>query len=138
MRSQSTNANKLVKQNAKECSSLCICGATSQSILLGSSDGTLRRVLANLWPRHAGTKDYITRMEAVHSGYLHKLWRYAVKIKGSGATFQEFAKTMNEKSAAPAEERTALNVSSQQLANWFKKNSGKQHSSKEKPLLTKK
>jgi hypothetical protein len=76
-------------------------------------------------------------MEAVHPGYLHELWRYSIKIKGSGATFQELAETMNEKSAAPTEERTELNISSRQLANWFKKNGGKQRSSKEKPLLTK-
>jgi hypothetical protein len=86
-------------------------------------------------PRHAGSRDYVTRMENIHPGYLHELWRYAVKTKGSAAKFQELAETMNLKSAAPGEAQTELNVSGRQLSNWFHKNSGKQRSSKEKPLL---
>ena len=67
---------------------------------------------------------------------MRELWRYAVKTKGSGASFQELAETMNEKSAAPGEERVELSISAGQLSNWFSDNNGKQRSSKEKPLLT--
>jgi hypothetical protein len=87
-------------------------------------------------PRHAGSTSYITRIKSSYPGYLRELWRYAIKTKGSGASFQELADTMNEKSAAPAEERVELSISTGQLSAWFTLNNGKQRSSKEKPMLT--
>jgi hypothetical protein len=87
-------------------------------------------------PRNAGTKSNTFQMEVKHPGYLHELWRYAIRTKGSGATYRELAETMNEKSASPAEQRTELSMSGQQLSAWFKLNKGVERSSKEKPMLT--
>jgi hypothetical protein len=87
-------------------------------------------------PKHAGSKSYVSQIEAKYPGYIRELWRYAVKTKGSGATYQELAESMNEKSAAPGEARDELSLSRRQVCGWFKANGGVERSAKEKPILT--
>jgi hypothetical protein len=86
--------------------------------------------------KHAGSKSYVSQIEAKYPGYIRELWRYAVKTKGSGATYKELAECMNLKSAAPAEDRAELSLSRRQVRSWFKANGGIERSAKEKPLLT--
>jgi len=88
-----------------------------------------------LSPSHAGTKAYTNNIEHHHPGYIRELYRYAIKTKGSRASFEELANTISEKSAAPGASQPELAMSEFQLWRWFKQNGGKERSSLEKPLL---
>ena len=79
---------------------------------------------------------YTDGIEAKHPGYLHELYRYAIRTRGVLATFSELSETMNKKSATQEEDRPTLTLHRLQVYRWWKKNKGKELSAKEKPLLT--
>mmetsp|Transcript_22699 Transcript_22699/g.53836 ORF Transcript_22699/g.53836 Transcript_22699/m.53836 type:complete len:948 (+) Transcript_22699:244-3087(+) len=81
---------------------------------------------------------YTDGIEAAHPGYLHELYRYAVRTRGILATFAEITETMNSKSATSDEIRPTLRLHRLQMYRWFICNNGKELSAKEKPLLTNK
>ena len=82
----------------------------------------------------------VTIIEQDSPGALHDLYRYAVKVKGTKATFDELAVVMNEKSttyfAQSTSSRTEIHLSAFQVYRWFKNNGGKELSPIEKPLDT--
>lgn len=82
------------------------------------------------------TPSYTDRIEKEHPGYLHELYRYAIRTRGILSTFSEIAETMNSKSATSEETRPVLKLHRLQVYRWFKKNKGKELSAKEKPILT--
>lgn len=86
-------------------------------------------------PAHAGSTKYVEIIERRHPGYVRELFRYAQKVKGARATFQELADCMCEKSATPGETRTTLSIGRSQLHRWFVANGGRERSPIEKPLL---
>jgi hypothetical protein len=88
-----------------------------------------------LSPKHAGRNGYTAEIDRQHPGYLRELFRYATKVKGARASYEELAATMNLKSAAPGEDRPEVSLSRKQLRDWFKANNGKEKSTKEKSLL---
>lgn len=85
-----------------------------------------------------GRMSYTDKIEKDHPGYLHELYRYAVRMKGIRATFAEIAESMNAKSGTliAEEERPSLSLHRLQVYRWFKANGGSEKSAKEKPLLT--
>ena len=83
-----------------------------------------------------GSTSYVGEIEKRHPGYLHFLYRYAVRTFGAKSGFGLLASVMNERSDTPGESRTSLNLSRRQLNAWFLANLGKEHSPKEKPLDT--
>lgn len=106
--------------------------------ILMSSYETGENAADCLSPKHSGSIKYVEDIEKRHPRYIRELFRYATKLKGSGALYQELADTMNLKSEVPGETRATLNLSRWQLVDWFKdkKQNGKHVSSKEKPMLT--
>jgi hypothetical protein len=64
-----------------------------------------------------GRTPYTEKIEKAHPGYLHELYRYmyAIRMKGSMASFQEIADCMNAKSATPDEPRTTVTLHRLQL-----------------------
>lgn len=89
-----------------------------------------------LSPSNSGSQSYCDVIEENFPGYLHQLFRHAQHVRGAMATFHELADIMNQKSAMPGEDRPTLSLSRKQVARWFKKYSGKERASCEKPLLT--
>jgi hypothetical protein len=80
-------------------------------------------------PRHVGSKSYVCQIDETCPGYLFELWQHALQTKGEGSTavgapakFQDLANAMNEKSAAPEEQRPNLYISARQLEAWAKDN----------------
>ena len=88
-----------------------------------------------LSPSYAGKVGYLDSIDESHPGYLHFLWRYAVRTKGSTATFQELADQMNIKSGAPGEVRPTLSMHMLQLFRWSRKKGGVEKAANEKPFL---
>ena len=85
---------------------------------------------------HVDSIKYVDKIEEAYLGYLHELFRYAQKVKGVKATYQELADKMNSKSAAPSEFWETLSLHRLQLFRWFQSSNGKEISPKEKPLDT--
>ena len=77
---------------------------------------------------------YTDQVEENSPGYLHYLFRHAIKVKGPKAGFAELAHSMEEKSKVPSEPRQNVKVHRLQLNQWFKANGGTEISAKEKPL----
>ena len=70
---------------------------------------------------------------------LHKLYRYATKIKGSKESFKDLASVMNRKSKtittdSPDDTSKERKIISYQLYRWFKNNGGKELSPVVKPF----
>jgi hypothetical protein len=72
-------------------------------------------------PKH-GT--YTERIEAAHPGYLHDVYRRALKAVGVEATWSEIALAMNEDSTR-INDKPNLEMSKWKLCTWFKANKGK-------------
>lgn len=89
-----------------------------------------------LSPSNSGRVTYVDALENDHPGYLRELFRYAERVIGTTATWQELAEIINQKSSAPGEERPTLSISRRQLSKWFQMQGGKEVSAIEKPLLT--
>jgi len=88
-----------------------------------------------LSPSHSGSISCIDQTDKQFPGHLNESFRHAQKASGSLATFQDLAKTMNDKSAAVGEDRGVVTLSRRQLARWFEKHRGKERSATEKPLI---
>lgn len=101
--------------------------------MLQSPEEKVQTVLS---PSNAGRVTYVDSLEKEHPGYLRELFRYAERVIGTTATWQELAEVVNKKSSAPGEERPTLSISRRQLAKWFRMQGGKEVSAIEKPLLT--
>ena len=86
--------------------------------------------------KRSGSTSYVDLIEERHPGYLHFLYRYAIRTYGAKSGFSLLASVMNEKSDTPGESRMSINLSRRQVNSWFLSNSGKEHSPKEKPLDT--
>lgn len=69
-------------------------------------------------------------------GYLHKLFRYAGRTKGSRALFKVFLDYMNQKSQTPAETCNNLTLSKWKLCDWYYDSGGKERFLTKKPLDT--
>ena len=86
--------------------------------------------------KHHGSEACIKKVEELHPGYLHELYRHGTKIKGDRSTFEELACLMNEKSRSPDEARSDLDLHPLQATRWFHENGGKEKQTKEKPYLS--
>jgi hypothetical protein len=84
----------------------------------------------------AGRPSYVSRIEAIHPGYLRELYRYAENMLGNRATFSELADCMNQRSDMPTEERETLSLHPEQLRRWFHSEKGKQLAASARPRLT--
>ena len=83
--------------------------------------------------KHIGSVSQVTRIEEDLPGHLHELYRYAIELRGSKASFGELAEVMNVKSLT---KNVYIKLSSYQLYRWFKSNGGKEISPVEKPKDT--
>ena len=81
-----------------------------------------------------GSISEVEKIEDEYPGYLHYLYREAIKVISSKAGFKEIATFMNEKSDIPTEVRPTLALSRRQVNDWFVTNNGKEFSPFEKPL----
>ena len=95
-----------------------------------------RMLNPSLAPDQRGTTSYCDRLETNNPGYLHELFRYAIRTQGSKSSFAVLAIAMNQKSRVPTEHRPVINISRRMLNKWFILNGGKEISSVEKPLDT--
>ena len=86
--------------------------------------------------QHFGSISAIKMMEDDHPGYLHFLFRKIINLKGLNIGFQEIAHQMNMFSAVESEHRPTIQLSRQQVSNWFTVNIGKEIAPTEKPLDT--
>ena len=77
---------------------------------------------------------YVDVIENNYPGYLHTLFRKAIKLKGPKASFTQLALAMNEISNTVSELRPALTLHRLQLNRWFCSQGGKEISGLEKPL----
>ena len=78
---------------------------------------------------------YIERVERDFPGYLHRMYRAAVKEVTAEATWGEIAKEMNNKSRQQ-EGHLDLEMSPYMLRDWFKKHKGKVRKSIDRPIIT--
>ena len=85
---------------------------------------------------HIGSKKYTDTLDELHPGYLHFLFRSSLKIIGNNASFNELSVHMNVTSGIEKERRETVELTRKQVAEWFKRNSGKLISPVEKPLDT--
>jgi len=102
-----------------------IRGTLSPWLIHGCHHGLINSTITGgenrdpLSPSQSGWTTYIDTIEEEHPGYIRELYRYAESTLGATATWQEFVEVINQKSAAPGEERPTLSMSRNQLARWF-------------------
>ena len=82
-----------------------------------------------------GYPAYTVQLEKDHPGYIRDLFRYAQKTIGYQASFEELARTMNEKSKTYSD-KSDTKFNRMNLYRWFAQEGGKLKSPKEKPYLT--
>ena len=75
------------------------------------------------------------RLDKEHPGYIRQLYRYAEKIIGNQASFEDLARTMNCKSFTE-EEKPETKFNRVTLHRWFNQQGGKAKSPMEKPYLS--
>ena len=84
-----------------------------------------------------GSISYVNEIEYQNPRYLHVIYYYSIKTYGAKSGFQQLlSASMNQKNDTPRKHRPIINMSRQQLNNWFIANKGKEYSPKEKPLNT--
>ena len=83
--------------------------------------------------KYKNTK-YVDEIEATNFGYLHLLYRKAIKLKGPKASFEQLSSAMNAISNVASELRPTLTLGRMQLNRWFSCNGGTEISALEKPL----
>ena len=103
-----------------------------KEVLRKVKDGVGTNLITN-HIRHV-PKKYVDIIEERHPGYLHYLYRKAIKLKGPKASFLQLSVAMNNISNITSETRTPLTLHRLQLNRWFWKNGGTEKSGLEKPL----
>jgi hypothetical protein len=109
------------------------CQAIEQSLRMGPVP--MGRVLATK-PFGPQKGAYIVQIERKHNGYLHSLYRRAVRIEGAKASWDDIADQMNQLSSGRGESRDTLKLSAAQLRRWFLSLKGKYKANITQPLLT--
>lgn len=79
---------------------------------------------------------YVKQIEDDYNGYLHYLFRQAVKVKGPKAGANEITFIMNQKISIPSNSWPNLNLHRLQINRWLIINGGIEILAKEKPLDT--
>jgi hypothetical protein len=83
---------------------------------------------------------YTDRIESEHPGFLHKMYRAAVKQEGPEAPWRDIAKAMNtcseEQQAINNDSTPVLTMNRNSVHRWFKKNNGKTKKRSYRPILT--
>jgi hypothetical protein len=102
------------------CHSFKSCGETKR---MGPKQGT-----------------YTGRVELAHPGFLHKMYRAAIKQEGPEAPFGDIAKAMNSCSkdhhAEDDSTTPVLKMNRMHVRRWFKANHGKARKRSYRPILT--
>ena len=83
-------------------------------------------------------KKYVDIIKSEHPGYLHSLFRKAIKLKGPKASFEQLTVAINAISNVASEVRPGLTLHRKSLNRWFSNNGGMEISGLEKPLDSKK
>ena len=83
-----------------------------------------------------GSVSAVNIIKQQHPGYLHHLFRQAIKMVGLNAGFAELAQQMHLSSTSSIDPRPPVIISRRQLNKWFRNNKGKEITPTEKPLDT--
>ena len=102
------------------------------SIMSGRGGDLIKSPLKN---NRIGSRAKLDIIDKEHPGYLHKLFREVVAIRGPKESFDIIATYMVEKSKGN-DDGPEFEMTKYQLINWFHKNGGKEISPIEKPLDT--
>ena len=94
--------------------------------------GVQTNLISNIIPNVP--KKYVVTIEEKHPGYLHYLYRKAIKLKGPKASFLQLSVAINEMSEVDSEGRLSLTLHRKTLNQWFLNNGGTEVSGLEKPL----
>ncbi|MGH3054917.1 MAG: hypothetical protein ACRDL7_08070, partial [Gaiellaceae bacterium] len=86
--------------------------------------------------KRKGAISLMQKLDQSHPNYLHELYRRAIDVLGTQATFQEIAEQMSLHSKVPGETRPQVDISKGQVRRWFKRHRGKEKRLAPKPLLT--
>ena len=89
-----------------------------------------------LAPLHRGTTSYLSSVEKLHPGYIHRIFHYAQQIIGVLASFSDLSTIMNQKSSTEPTPYPTTSISRIQLNTWFVQQGGKETASTTKPLDT--
>jgi len=82
-----------------------------------------------------GSTSYANKLNQTFPGYLHKLFRYAQKVRAPLAIFKDLATTTNDKYATIPNKLTT-SISRLQLNIWFSQQGGKEFTPTSRPLDT--
>lgn len=108
----------------------------------GFANGYERNVLdkSTMGPSKGRVLD---KMEAENPGWLHRCYRWAIKMYSPEATWEELAEAMHEASIELKKEQTSgepqgptIDIKRTALRSWFKQQGGKTVKHQSRPLLT--
>ena len=73
---------------------------------------------------NSGSISKTNRIDELHHGYLHSIFRSVLRRKGYNSGFKEISHHINLTSAVPSETKATINLSRRQVNAWFNNNNG--------------